>query len=67
MECLLVAGKSLPKQLSMQQALRIVQIGHELEKLNFPDNLGGLLGGNLMSHILQLMEDARASKRESTS
>jgi hypothetical protein len=65
-ECLLAAGKDLPDELSLDQANRIVSIGDALERLNYPDNLGGLLGGNLMTHILELMQNASKSPSRSS-
>jgi len=62
-ECLLAAGLSPPPQISREQAVRIIEIGDELERLNYPDNLGGLLGGNMMTHVLELMRTASLLNR----
>ncbi len=65
-ECMMAAGSDLPREISPEQAVKILDVGDELERLNYPDNLGGLLGGNMMTHILNLMDTARTANRSAT-
>lgn len=44
-----------PKNLSEAKMVQVLQIGDALERISYPTNDGGLLGGNLMQSILGTM------------
>lgn len=55
---------TVPKNLSVAKMWDVLRIGDELERINYPANYGGLLGGNLLSHIIDLMHEAIRTFKE---
>ncbi len=61
-ECALANAAPLPNGITQEDADAIVRVADQIERLSYPAYLGGLLGGNMMQHFLQLMEEAVAAK-----
>jgi hypothetical protein len=67
LECYRANGEGKPHNLTEKQIDDALDIGQELERVNYPSSHGGMLGGNLMSHVLGLMRQVIAARNKTAS